>query len=146
MLWRRPRRGARPPSRDAALFPRYHDQMATLIDHLIKLTDHRDRDLLELTLAKALIDMVSIDRVVIARVSSEDNVRRWLDVVSLDARGGGKVVDPLRIDFSRLPALQDAPDRLRCIQSSNRVEVAWAGENGPRITYLPLFQEVPGST
>lgn len=116
--------------------------MATLIDHLIKLTDHRDRDLLELTLAKALIDMVSIDRVVIARVSSEDSVRRWLDMVSLDARGGGKVVDPLRIDFSRLPALQDAPDRLRCIQSAARVEVAWAGDSGPRITYLPLFQEV----
>lgn len=139
----RPRRpGDTLRSRDAASFPRYHEPMATLIDHLIKLTDHRDRDLLELTLAKALIDLVSIDRVVIARVSSEDGVRRWLDMVSLDARGGGKVVDPLRIDFNQLASLQDAPDRLRCIQSSDLIEVAWAGDNGPRITYMPLFLEV----
>ena len=70
--------------------------MATLTEHLIKLTDHRDRDLLELTLAKALIDLVSIDRVLIARVTSEDGVKRWLDVVTLDARGGGKVVTKRR--------------------------------------------------
>ena len=80
--------------------------MATLTEHLIKLTDHRDRDLLELTLAKALIDLVPIQRVVISRVSVEDNERRWLDMVSLDARGGGKVVDPLRIDFHSLPKLE----------------------------------------
>ncbi len=115
--------------------------MATLTEHLIKLTDHRDRDLLELTLAKALIDLVSIQRVLIARVTSEDGIRRWLDVVSLDARGGGKVVDPLRVEVSRLPRLEDAPDRLRCIQSRDKIEVAWAGEDGPRKTYFPLFTE-----
>ena len=39
--------------------------MASLIEHLIKLTDHRDRDLLELTLSKALIDLVPIQRVLV---------------------------------------------------------------------------------
>jgi diguanylate cyclase (GGDEF)-like protein len=115
--------------------------MATLTEHLIKLTDHRDRDLLELTLAKALIDLVPIDRVLIARVTSEDGIKRWLDLVSLDARGGGKVVDPLRIDYSKLPRLEDASDRLRCIQGRAPVEVAWAGQEGPRITYFPLFAD-----
>ncbi len=118
--------------------------MATLTEHLIKLTDHRDRDLLELTLAKALIDLVPIDRVLIARVTSEDNDKRWLDVVSLDARGGGKVVDPLRIDIQQLPRLADASDRLRCIQGRDRIEVAWAGEAGPRITYFPLYTDARG--
>jgi diguanylate cyclase (GGDEF)-like protein len=113
--------------------------MATLTEHLIKLTDHRDRNLLELTLAKALIDLVPIQRVLIARVASEDSQKRWLDVVSLDARGGGKVIDPLRINFQALPMLTDASDRLRCLESRAKVEVAWAGEEGPRITYLPLF-------
>ena len=37
--------------------------MSTLIDHIIKLTDHRDRDLLELTLSKALIDLLPIQRI-----------------------------------------------------------------------------------
>jgi diguanylate cyclase (GGDEF)-like protein len=115
--------------------------MATLTEHLIKLTDHRDRDLLELTLAKALIDLVPIQRVVIARVITEDNERRWLDLVSLDARGGGKVVDPLRIDFPSLPRLEDAYDRLRSLRGRQEIEVAWAGEEGPRIYYLPLFTD-----
>lgn len=115
--------------------------MATLTEHLIKLTDHRDRDLLELTLAKALIDLVPIQRILIARVTSEDGEKRWLDVVSLDAGGGGKVVDPLRVDFNALPRLEDASDRLRCIQSRQKLEIAWAGAEGPRITYFPLFDD-----
>jgi diguanylate cyclase (GGDEF)-like protein len=115
--------------------------MHTLIDHLIALTDHRDRDHLELTLSKALIALLPIDRVVMARVVSEDGVRRWLDIASLDARGGGKVVDPLRVDFATLHPVEDNKDRLRCIQNRAQVEFAWAGEDGPRITYLPLFND-----
>jgi diguanylate cyclase (GGDEF)-like protein len=113
--------------------------MAILTDHLIKLTDHRDRDLLELTLSKALIDLLPLQRVLVSNVVSEEGSDRWLEVTTLDARGGGKVVDPLRVDFSALPVLKDFKDRLRCIEERQPIEVAWAGENGPRITYLPLF-------
>jgi diguanylate cyclase (GGDEF)-like protein len=113
--------------------------MATLTEHIIKLTDHRDRELLDLTLAKALIDLLRIDRVVIARVVSEEGVKRWLEVASLDVRGGGKVVDPLRVDFQTLRELADERDRLRCLLEGNLVEYAWAGEDGPRISYMPLF-------
>ena len=115
--------------------------MATLIDHLIKLTDHRERDLLELTLSKALIDLVPIQRVVVARVVSEEGVRRWLEVTTLDAKGGGKVVDPLRVDFQTLPTLEDQRDRWRCLQSRELLEIAWAGEEGPRISYAPLYSD-----
>lgn len=113
--------------------------MQTLTEHLIKLTDHRERELLEFTLAKALIDLLGIQRVVISRVRQEDGERRWFDVVSLDARGGGKVPDPLRVDFKTLNLLEDAPDRLRCLREDEGLEIAWAGENGPRITYFPLY-------
>ncbi len=115
--------------------------MATLIDHLIKLTDHRDRDLLELTLSKALIDLVPIQRVIVARVVSEEGIKRWMEVATLDAKGGGKVVDPLRVDFQTLPLLDDNRDRLQALQNRERVEIAWAGPDGPRITYFPLFSE-----
>ena len=47
--------------------------MTSLTEHLIKLTDHRDRDLLELTLAKALVKLLPIDRVVIARVMRHES-------------------------------------------------------------------------
>lgn len=115
--------------------------MATLTEHLIRLTDHRDRDLLELTLAKALIDLVPIQRVVVARVLTADQEKRWLDVVALDARGGGNVQDPLRVDFQSLPRLDEAYDRLRSLRGRQEIEVAWAGEAGPRIYYLPLFAD-----
>ena len=117
----------------------YYGQMPTLNEHLIRLTDHRDRNLLELTLSKALIDLLPLQRVVIAKAVSEEGIGRWLEVTSLDARGGGRVIDPLRVDFNALPLLDDAKDRLRCVQTREVVVIAWAGEAGPRITYLPLF-------
>jgi diguanylate cyclase (GGDEF)-like protein len=115
--------------------------MATLIEHIVKLTDHRDRDLLELTLSKALIDLLPIDRVVIARVFSQEGVKRWLEVATLDMRGGGKVVDPLRMDFDSLPLFDDSKDRVNCLRTHAPVVFAWAGEEGPRVTTIPLFSE-----
>ena len=115
--------------------------MSTLIEHIVKLTDHRDRDLLELTLSKALIDLLPIQRIVIARVMNFDGEKRWLDVARLDSKGGGKVLDPMRVDFSTLERLEYATDRLKCLQTRELVEVAWAGEEGPRIYMLPLFSD-----
>lgn len=115
--------------------------MSTFIEHIVKLTDHRDRDLLELTLAKALIDLLPFERIVIARVLREDGESRWLEVARLDVKGGGRVIDPQRVDFQTLVRLEDNADRLRCLQSRERVEIAWAGPEGPRITLLPLFSD-----
>ena len=131
----------RPQKGDGSEFQGYYSTMPTLTEHIIKLTDHRDRNLLELTLAKAVLDLLRIDRVVLARVVSEEGTKRWLDVVALDGRGGGKVVDPLRIDFQTLPVLEDMRDRWRCLQDKNLLEIAWAGEEGPRISYIPLYSD-----
>ncbi len=115
--------------------------MPTITEHVIRLTDHRDRDLLELTLSKALIDLLPIQRVVIARVVSEEGVKRWLEIATLDHKGGGKVVDPLRVDFNALALLDDNRQRFNCLMSRDRVEFAWAGDDGPRINYLQLFAD-----
>lgn len=116
--------------------------MSTYIEHIVRLTDHRDRDLLELTLSKALLDLLPVDRIVIARVAREEGEGRWLEVARLDAKGGGRVIDPLRVDFLSLVKLEDAPDRLKCLQLRDRVEIAWAGPDGPRINMLPLFSQL----
>ncbi len=115
--------------------------MRTFIEHVIKLTDHRDRDLLELTLSKALIGLLPIGSIIIARVMVEAGEKRWLEVARLDASGGGKVVNPQRAEFSTLVPLQECPDRLRCLVSREVVEIAWADEQGPRIFMLPLFSD-----
>jgi diguanylate cyclase (GGDEF)-like protein len=116
--------------------------MSTFIEHIVRLTDHRDRDLLELTLSKAMLDLLPLSRIVIARVVREEGESRWLEVARLDAKGGGRVIDPQRVDFSTLPKLEDASDRVRCLALRDRVEIAWAGPDGPRITMLPLFSEL----
>lgn len=116
--------------------------MSTYIEHIVRLTDHRDRDLLELTLAKALLDLLPVGRIVIARVAREEGESRWLEVARLDAKGGGRVIDPLRVDFQTLVKLEDAPDRVKSLQLRDRVEIAWAGPEGPRINILPLFSQL----
>jgi diguanylate cyclase (GGDEF)-like protein len=113
--------------------------MGTLTKHLIKLTDHRERDLLELTLAKALVDLLPLQRVIVAKVISEEGVSRWLQLARLDARGGGMVADPLRVDFDSLTRLEDEKERVRCIRTRHRIEVALQGDAGPRISFMPLF-------
>jgi len=128
--------------RDEAEIPIYHLPMATFIEHIVKLTDHRDRDLLELTLSKALIDLLPIGRIVIAHVICEDGEDRWLEVARLDAKGGGRVIDPQRVDFQSLLKLEDATDRFKCLQTRERIEIAWAGPDGPRINLLPLFSDL----
>ena len=115
--------------------------MSTFIEHIVKLTSHRDRDLLELTLSKALIDLLPLERIVIARVMREEGVSRWLEVARLDAKGGGRVIDPQRVDFQTLVKLEDASERHQCLQTRSLIEVAWAGPEGPRITLLPLFSD-----
>lgn len=116
--------------------------MKRLIDHLVKLTDFRDRDLLELTLSKALLDMLPLQRIVIARVLREDGQARWLEVARLDARGGGRVSDPARVDVASLPRIEDEADRLRCLRSRERVDTQPLGPLGPCVTMLPLFSEL----
>jgi diguanylate cyclase (GGDEF)-like protein len=115
--------------------------MSKYIEHIVRLTDHRDRDLLELTLSKALLDLLPVNKIVIARVMTEEGERRWLEVARLDAKGGGRVMDPQRIDFRTLVKYGDASDRVNCLQSRAPVEVAWAGPDGPRINLLPLFSQ-----
>lgn len=128
--------------RDESAFHVYDLVMSTYIEHIVRLTDHRDRDLLELTLAKALLDLLPVNRIVIARVAREEGESRWLEVARLDAKGGGRVIDPLRVDFQSLVKLEDAPDRVKSLQLRDRVEIAWAGPDGPRINMLPLFSQL----
>ena len=145
MLLRSLKPGKTPPSWLQSKRDEFHNydskSMSTLIEHILKLTDHRDRDLLELTLSKALLALIPIQRIVIVRVVSSEGEKRWLEVARLDAKGGGKVVDPMHVDFSILPRLEDASDRLKCLQSRTTLEIAWAGEEGPRINLLPLFSD-----
>lgn len=116
--------------------------MASLTDYLIQITDHRDRDFLEYTLAMAVLNLLPVRRVLVAHVMREVGERRWFEVASLDASGDGKVADPLRIDFSSMKPLEDAPDRLKCLLNQDKIEVAKAGPHGPRVTYIPLISEL----
>jgi diguanylate cyclase (GGDEF)-like protein len=116
--------------------------MATLTDFLIELTDHRDRDFLEYTLAKAVLNLLPVERVLIAQVMHEVGEKRWSEIVCLDAAGGGKVADPLRIDFASMVRLEEAPERLKCLETRDKIELAKASGGGPCTTYIPLISDL----
>ncbi|AGX87838.1 GGDEF domain-containing protein [Candidatus Symbiobacter mobilis] len=119
--------------------------MHTLIEHVVKLTDHRDRDFLELTLSKSLLDLLPIGRIVIAKIVREEGEERWLEVARLDSKGGGRVLaDPMRTDFQTLPKLDEDSDRCGCVRNRQRVEKIWVAPDGPRVNYVPLFSDVRG--
>ena len=111
-----------------------------MTDHLLKLTDHRDRDLLELTLSKAILDYCRYSvswwpgdgrrRAKALAGSHPTGCQRWWQGGRSAARGSPDTATS-----------DDAPDRTRCLQSGEVVEIAWAGEKGPRITMLPLFSD-----
>ena len=45
----------------------------------------------------------------------------------------------MRFDFHSLGRLDGAPDRIKCLQLREMLEIAWAGPDGPRITMFPLL-------
>ncbi len=116
--------------------------MKSLVEYLVQITNHRDRDFLEYTFASAVINLLPIRSVLIAQVMREAGEQYWFDVVSLDAGGGGKVADPLRLDYSSMKPLKSAPNRLKCLLARDKIEVDTTGQNGPRVTYIPLISEL----
>ena len=60
----------------------------------------------------------------------------WSPAAAADRREAITIVDLIE------GALAEVPDRLKCLNSLDKLEVAKAGENGPRITYIPLISDL----
>ncbi|MES2889305.1 MAG: GGDEF domain-containing protein [Pseudomonadota bacterium] len=111
--------------------------MSKLVDHLADLTGFRDRDQLDVTLVGAMKDLLKPQMVVIYRRVGEAGSEHWLTRARLTATTLVATFDPVWAELSSLPALDDHPHRLQCMESQSAIEIA----GQPHITIFPVATE-----
>lgn len=116
--------------------------MFNLVDHVVKLTQHRDRDQLDITLTDALMALLNPQQVSIVVVVTEEQERHWLPLTQLERGGMTEVLaDPMRVNVQNLQRLEAAPHRLQCLTRLELIEVVPTVETEPHVTLLPLFSD-----
>lgn len=108
--------------------------MTQLIDHLAELTGQRDRDIIDVTLANAVNDLLRPSSVAIYRAVGEADEQRWMTRASLRQGDVVPTADPMWVVMADLPKLKEHP--LRCAALSGRMVVS----DGPggSISVFPL--------
>jgi diguanylate cyclase (GGDEF)-like protein len=121
--------------------------VADAISHLVSLTAQRDRDLLDVSLAQAVLDLLGVNMVGVYRlIGREEEERRWL-CSGLARRGKITVSDPPWVDLASLPLFDEFPLRKSVLGSKvmdqGEVPVGQSVEGQPRfVTAMPLITEV----
>jgi len=87
------------------------------ITHLAALTAQRDRELLDVTLAQGVLDLLGAASVAVYRlIGREGEARRWL-CCGLARKGSLTVSDPMWVDLHQLPLEEEHPSRQRALAS-----------------------------
>lgn len=117
------------------------------IAQLATLTAQRDRELLDVSLAQAVLELLPAYSVGVYRlVGREDEARRWL-CCGLARRGEVVVSDPPWVDLDSLPLQDDFPLRQLVLDSRllEQAELPTASLVDPSlrfVTVLPLMVEI----
>lgn len=111
--------------------------MTQLIEHIAELTGFRDREQLDVSIVRAIHDVLRPIGVCLYRSFGEPGDERWLTRARIGAGQRMPTADPLWIDVAALPPLATVPSRHDCLRLG---EVVTAGE-GPHITHFPISTE-----
>lgn len=119
------------------------------ITHLAALTAQRDRELLDVTLAQGVLELLGAASVAVYRlIGREDESRRWL-CCGLSRKGSLTVSDPMWVDLHQLPLEEEYPHRQRALASRlpehDEEQIMGNGEHAVlarHIVTLPLPVEV----
>lgn len=115
--------------------------MTDLADHLADLTGFRDRDLLDVTLVRAIKDLLHPLRVAIYRrvgEAKEVSEDRWLMRAQLTLDSAVATSDPAWTEHNALPRVNEKPYRLKAMEAKTLVEVSGANDH---ITVFPVLAE-----
>ena len=117
--------------------------MDDAISHLAALTAQRDRELLDVTLAQGVLDLLGSDSVAVYRlIGREDEARRWL-CCGLARKGQIAVSDPSWVDLHALPLESAHPLRAQAQSSRLPVQGELDGDSsGGHVMVMPLPVEV----
>ena len=122
--------------------------MPLLVDYVIRLTQHRDRDLLDRALVDAIMDLLRPQQVTVMGVVSEAGQRYWVPLMRRQQGGKVQVLsDPLWVQVQHLKTLSEQPWHLRCLEALQPVEVLPDMPQAPILALIPLFEDarVPGA-
>ncbi|WP_088285440.1 GGDEF domain-containing protein [Ideonella sp. A 288] len=116
--------------------------MSQLADHLAQLTGHRDRDVLDTTLAAAIRDLLRPRRVAVHRCVGDEGAQRWLTRARLGAGDAAAEADPVWVELESLPRLEDFPTRMAALAQDG--PVVTLGESVVTVFPLATDREVVG--
>lgn len=114
--------------------------MFYLIDQIATLTDQRDRESLDIALARVLMELLQPESVTLYLVMSDANDQRWLPQIVLRQGQQVEVNDAMHADFRRLARVEEDTPRQRCLEANLPVVIEDDdGVAGACLTCLPLF-------
>ena len=111
--------------------------MAQLIDHLADLTGFRDRDLLDVTIVRAIKDVLQPLSVSIFRCVGDFGAQHWLTRARIGPGDLTVTADPPWTEIATLPPLDDMPARRDCLINAEMITV---GET-PQTSIFPISTE-----
>lgn len=112
--------------------------MTSVIQSLADMTAHRNRELLDLALAEALMDVVSPQKVVFAMGITQDGETRWLERARYERGLPPVLVDPMWAQFSLLELADAHPVRQLCLQTMAVQQQAPSADCSTHVTTFPL--------
>jgi diguanylate cyclase (GGDEF)-like protein len=112
---------------------------SSLIDRVADTTAHRDRDALDLAIARLLFEVNEARRVALFRVVDDSGTARVQRRVAFDA-GGGEQGSQAGVPLAELPVLERNPNWRECVLLQDVVHLAAADEGAVR-TVFPLLDE-----
>jgi diguanylate cyclase (GGDEF)-like protein len=115
--------------------------MPKAIEHLAALTGYRDRDLLDVTLAHALMDLLHPRSVAVFKLVGENGHQRWLLRAKLARGEVTPVSDPPWVAFEELPEREAQPLHSQCIARQAVVIDTVSGESRMARTLFPMMAE-----
>jgi len=112
--------------------------MPAVVEQMAELTGHRDRDVMDITLATALRDLLRPFSVLIVRCVGDVGEQRWITRARLAAEDLVAQADPPWTEFTSLPPLNQFPDRELCMHTRQLHVVRGAAGV---ISHFPLVSE-----
>ena len=111
-----------------------------LVDHIVNLTQFRERDRINAALVNGLVDLLAPVHLTLYGVALEAGERFWLPIIHKDRGVQDSIVnDPLWILLKELRPLSEVPLRQECLESLEPMELEGFNASGQCLTYFPLF-------
>jgi diguanylate cyclase (GGDEF)-like protein len=115
-------------------------RLILLMDQLVLLSSVRERDALLRQLTSALREAIDAEVVDVFGLVLDENHHFWLHLTQ-DSRGSGVrvVCDTLHADSTNLQAVDDVPDRKRCVDTTSVLASTIEGEAAGFLTRFPIM-------